>query len=153
VSNSERDIPAVSGSYLLILYLPRRTSIQVGRLGCFSFPRGWYCYAGSAFGPGGLRARLQHHLKPLQRFHWHIDYLRQAAQLRTICYQCGVNNEHRWAAALAELPRAGLLSAGFGSSDCSCYSHLVYLPRRSGRRQLREQLGGRKLKFVSISAG
>ena len=43
-------------------------------------------------------------MNPLQRFHWHIDYLRQAAQLRAICYQCGENNEHRWTTALAEWP-------------------------------------------------
>lgn len=153
MSNSEVQIPSSPGSYLLVLYLRRCTEIQIGRLGAFSFRRGWYFYAGSAFGPGGLQARLGHHLKPLQRFHWHIDYLRSVAELRSLCYQTGVNNEHLWSSALMTiLPEAKFPVAGFGSSDCRCASHLVYLPKGLGQRKLRSLLGGSSVKSISLLA-
>lgn len=135
-------IPSLAGSYLLVLYLRRKTSIRVGRLGELNFPRGWYYYAGSAFGPGGLKARLSHHCKPLQRFHWHIDYLRAHAELRGLWFQTADNFEHRWSRALSQLPKAVVPVAGFGSSDCRCPSHLIYFPCRQRQLQLRKSLGG-----------
>ena len=46
------------GAYALVLHLERKEEITVGRLGTFAFPAGYYLYAGSALGPGGLEARL-----------------------------------------------------------------------------------------------
>lgn len=128
MSRSELEIPSAPGSYLLVLYLPRRTELTVGRLGSFCFARGWYFYSGTAFGPGGLKARLGHHLGPLKRYHWHVDYLRRVAQIRSLWYQIDINNEHFWPAALMEFPFASIPVAGFGSSDCGCLSHLVHFP-------------------------
>jgi Uri superfamily endonuclease len=65
------------GVYVLILYLPYRRTIQIGRLGKFNFSDGYYAYVGSAFGPGGLAARLSHHLRRSHKPRWHIDYLRR----------------------------------------------------------------------------
>lgn len=128
-------------------------TLTIGRLGSFSFCRGWYFYTGSAFGPGGLKARLRHHLKPLQRYHWHIDYLRSAAELRSVWYQPGVNNEHLWSASLiSSLPEARFPVARFGSSDCRCASHLVYLSRRPGPGLVRSALGaGAELESCLLS--
>ncbi len=36
---------------------------EMGRLGRFDIIPGYYAYVGSAFGSGGLPARLGHHLK------------------------------------------------------------------------------------------
>ncbi len=72
------------GTYSLLLYLPRTRLIRVGKLGEFGFANGHYCYVGSAFGPGGLRARLRHHARPAARPHWHIDYLRRYMTLRGV---------------------------------------------------------------------
>jgi Uri superfamily endonuclease len=141
VSNSELQIPFSPGSYLLVLYLRCRTKITIGRLGTFSFKRGWYCYSGSAFGPGGLKARLGHHLKPISGYHWHIDYLRTQAELRSIWCLEGVNNEHLWSAILSKADRAIFPVAGFGSSDCKCNSHLVYLPSCPKPTAIRMLLG------------
>ena len=66
----------LTGSYILLLYLPLNITLTVGRLGTFDFPAGWYAYVGSAFGAGGLVGRIKHHLQPLENPHWHIDYLR-----------------------------------------------------------------------------
>jgi len=49
-----------TGSYALVLRLPSRRKIQVGKLGLFEFPRGHYIYLGSAL--GGLDARVGRHL-------------------------------------------------------------------------------------------
>jgi Uri superfamily endonuclease len=72
---------AATGTYVLLLYLAENRTITVGKLGTFDFPMGWYTYIGSAFGAGGLVARLKHHLQPGDRPHWHIDYLRREAQV------------------------------------------------------------------------
>jgi len=52
----------VKGTYVLILSLDKVTQIEIGKLGTFLFKSGFYTYVGSAFGNGGLRNRLAHHL-------------------------------------------------------------------------------------------
>jgi len=60
---------------VLILRLPCPATVNVGRLGRVRFPAGWYAYVGSAYGPGGLAARISRHLRPSKPSHWHLDYL------------------------------------------------------------------------------
>lgn len=122
------NFPVSKGSYILWLYLPRRTAITIGRLGKHSFSRGWYGYCGSALGTGGLRARLFHHLRPVQRCHWHIDYFKLHASLRKIWLCEGGNREHDFSRSLLTVGGAELPLTGFGSTDCACTSHLVYVP-------------------------
>lgn len=125
-------LPAEAGAYCLILRLEQATFVAVGKLGEFDFQAGWYVYAGSAHGPGGLRGRLQHHLRPVVKPHWHIDYLRPHARLRAIWYRTGaaVGEEHDWAAVLSDLPGAAIPAKRFGASDCRCPSHLYQFPQR-----------------------
>lgn len=123
-------LPSARGSYLLWFYLPRGTDLTIGKLGRHHFKRGWYLYSGSAFGPGGLRARLGHHLKLSSKKHWHIDYLKESANLRSIWFCVDENHEHEWSRKLAEEPGGRFPLNGFGSSDCDCSSHLVYFSRR-----------------------
>ena len=118
------------GTYVLVLRLPRTRSIQVGKLGKFDFRPGYYLYVGSAFGPGGLGARLKHHLKTFARPHWHIDYLRRAAALEQVWYsEDEIPCEHDWANRLQALPGVAIPAMGFGASDCACQSHLFYFSR------------------------
>ncbi|MBE0698753.1 MAG: DUF123 domain-containing protein, partial [Anaerolineaceae bacterium] len=72
-------VPGLCGSYALHLVLTGERSIRVGRLGEIVFPAGDYIYLGSAWGPGGLRARLAHHVRIASSPHWHIDWLRRIA--------------------------------------------------------------------------
>lgn len=72
------------GTYALLLRSLASGRVAVGRHGALAVRRGWYVYVGSARGPGGLRGRLLHHLRPAGRPHWHIDYLRQQAAVREI---------------------------------------------------------------------
>ena len=124
------DVPTAGGTYVLELELARARRIRIGRLGEFAFERGRYLYVGSACGPGGLRARLRHHLVGAPRPHWHIDYLRAHASVRAIAFSTDRRaQECRWAAALLALPGVSVPVACFGASDCraACAAHLVRL--------------------------
>jgi len=115
------------GTYVLILQVAHPARIQVGRLGCFDFRAGVYAYAGSAFGPGGLAARVGRHLKTEKRLRWHIDYLRGISRVSAVWYTVyPVRREHDWARILLQRRGASVPIPGFGSSDCRCKSHLVY---------------------------
>ena len=120
---------------MLVLRLPRSTAIDVGRLGRFQFPAGWYAYAGSARGPGGLAARVSRHLRSSKPLHWHVDYLRARAQPDLVWYAVGSERrECAWANGLAGLPGASIPVPQFGASDCQCLTHLVHfatLPDRT----------------------
>jgi Uri superfamily endonuclease len=100
---------------------------QIGSLGRLGLQEGYYVYVGSAFGSGGLRARLGHHLRLSRRPHWHIDYLRRCGTMREIWFTAeAVRQEHRWAGIVASLPGAQVPMARFGASDCACAAHLFY---------------------------
>ena len=121
----ESHLPVSKGTYILILHLALPARLTIGKFGTFDFPGGWYAYVGSAFGSGGLRGRLKHHLAPVTKPHWHIDYLRAAAPVREVWYFADEKvDEHKWATALLSLPEATLPVARFGASDCKCEAHL-----------------------------
>ncbi len=135
-SASGPPLPEGPGTYILILHLPLKQSIGVGRLGEFDFPAGHYLYVGSALGPGGLAARLGRHRKLAgnsnKRLHWHVDFLREQAQLLEVWYrQQPQRLEHKWANAIGRLADTIVLVPGFGSSDCNCSSHLYHVACRS----------------------
>jgi len=115
------------GTYILILQLENPARIEVGKLGLVAFDTGIYTYVGSAFGPGGLAARVGHHLRTRKRCHWHIDYLRRICRVSAVWYTIdSVRREHEWAQILAGIRGAKVPIIGFGSSDCRCPSHLAY---------------------------
>lgn len=132
------------GSYILILRLKSEKVIQVGRLGKFNFPFGYYAYVGSAFGPGGLKGRVMRHLKPTYKFHWHIDYLRKQADPEEVWIsEQKVPREHRWASALRHLNGAAVPVPGFGCSDCKCYTHLFHFQKRPLLRAFKKLIQAR----------
>lgn len=116
----------MKGTYCLIIDLPRKTDISVGKLGQFSFDVGLYVYVGSAI--GGIEGRVRRHKSPMKRMKWHIDYLlREAEILSTVVIPCRTKGmECEVARTLAECMGAKVLHKGFGSSDCRCDSHLIY---------------------------
>lgn len=125
-------LPPRKGCYLLLLEVARATTLAVGRFGPLEFGAGLYLYAGSAHGPGGLAARLKHHLGGAARCHWHIDYLRLRAPVAAVWAAWGASaghlNECRLAARLARQAPLEQPFKGFGSSDCTCFSHLLHWP-------------------------
>jgi Uri superfamily endonuclease len=59
-----------SGTYALVLKSSSDPKVEVGKLGRLHVRPGFYVYVGSAFGPGGLKARIAHHMKISARPHW-----------------------------------------------------------------------------------
>ena len=117
------------GSYLLLLELTEPQEITVGKLGHFSFPAGWYVYAGSAL--GGLAQRVRRHLRGTSVRRWHLDYLRAHAPVEEVRIFPGKERrECKLAAALLTIRGAAIPIPRFGSSDCRCPSHLIYFPER-----------------------
>jgi sugar fermentation stimulation protein A len=117
-------LPA-GGTYTVLLWLPVRRRLTVGRLGCATFPPGYYTYTGSA--KRGLAARLHRHLHGAATRHWHIDYFRLYARvLAWQAYAWGSQPECQLNQQLARHGR--VVVAKFGSSDCACASHLLHYP-------------------------
>ncbi|MEW6716162.1 MAG: GIY-YIG nuclease family protein [Chloroflexota bacterium] len=133
------DIPQTIGVYALLLTLSQRVHVITGRLGRATFAAGKYIYVGSAFGSGGLRSRLERHLRGDGRPHWHVDALRSKADIVGF-YFLATNDrvvgdvpwECLWSQALMALPEVSVPLSGFGSSDCrsGCSAHLVCIPAR-----------------------
>ncbi|MGC9523845.1 MAG: GIY-YIG nuclease family protein, partial [Anaerolineae bacterium] len=71
--------------------------ITVGALGTWRFPEGTYLYVGSAWGPGGLRARLSRHLRGSPKVRWHVDYLRAHADPIAVWMASDARVECAWA--------------------------------------------------------
>ncbi|MCX6910819.1 MAG: GIY-YIG nuclease family protein [Verrucomicrobia bacterium] len=118
-----------SGVYQLWLELPKLTRLTVGKLGTFDFPPGVYVYTGSAL--GGLEQRLARHQRRRKKMHWHIDYLLWHAHIvRIATRRTRRRLECSWNARTLRLAGAQVVAPGFGSSDCDCLTHLVYLGER-----------------------
>jgi Uri superfamily endonuclease len=121
-------LPAEPGAYALRIHLARPARLTVGALGPVRLAAGAYVYAGSAFGPGGIRARVGRHLRAAKRPHWHIDYLTARGRIVEVmafpdACECDV-----LAAALAA-KGASVPAPGFGATDCRrCRSHLAAWP-------------------------
>ncbi len=118
------------GTYILILILNKNKKIRIGKLGIINFNAGFYGYVGSAFGRGGLKSRLNHHLKITQSPLWHIDYFRRYSKIKKIWYKNSQQRlEHVWAELLSSMPEVDHQIELFGSSDCSCLSHFFYFKK------------------------
>ncbi len=117
-------LTADAGAYILLLRLSQPATLP---------PRwkdllkpGVYAYAGSALGPGGIRARCARHLRGNKVKHWHVDWISTLATERRVATFDGLGEcslLDRLLATGATLP-----VPGFGSSDCRrCRSHLAML--------------------------
>ena len=127
------DLPEAKGTYVLIAFVPRMKRLEIGRLGTFDLIPGFYAYVGSAFGPGGLRARLQHHLESVAQPHWHIDYLLAYAEPVEVWYALSERKLEQGLAEVLERSSAFRMPIPrFGSSDYrrSRTSHLFYSKRQ-----------------------
>ncbi|MCS4198804.1 GIY-YIG nuclease family protein [Salinibacter ruber] len=132
------------GTYALLLQNEERQEIEVGALGEMIVRPGVYLYVGSAFGPGGLRARVWRHARGDGALHWHVDYLRAATALEAVWYTHDPERrECTWAAVLRSLPGASDPVDGFGASDCTCPAHLVHVAEWPSWDRFRDHLHAR----------
>lgn len=123
-------LTADHGTYALVLFLAETQEIVIGRLGKRRFLAGYYLYVGSAFGPGGLQARLGRHWRGSNKLRWHIDYLRARTQPYAAYWLIAAKKmETYWAAALqqvVEQTEGAHAVEAFGASDSKAGSHCFY---------------------------
>ncbi|MEE9116215.1 MAG: GIY-YIG nuclease family protein [Thermoplasmata archaeon] len=117
-------VQTVKGSYCIAAFLPEDADIEIAKLGTFSFRRGMYVYTGSAL--SSLEGRIGRHIGKEKKMKWHIDFFLEMAEVLGFISivsskreECSINSKF--------LEEGEVLAKGFGSSDCRCPSHLVYL--------------------------
>jgi Uri superfamily endonuclease len=146
------DLPEDKGTYVLIASVAQLQRVEIGSLGELDIVPGFYAYLGSAFGAGGLRARLDHHLESTASPHWHIDYLLAVAEPVEVWLSTAKKKlEHRWADLLNDAPNFRVPISRFGSSDYhrSRSSHLFFSKRKPSFRRFEQQIA---LHFAGIRA-
>lgn len=117
------------GTYCLIISMKKSEKLDIGHLhNMHKYRKGYYVYIGSAM--NSLVPRLNRHLSDEKKMHWHIDYLLKSpdCHIRDILFNI---SEERIECDLAEsISKDGEEIPGFGCSDCSCSSHLIYFKRK-----------------------
>lgn len=117
-------LPDKKGSYVLILRNNTAQTIHVGRLGALNFREGFYAYAGSAM--GGLSKRASRYLKEIKNPFWHIDAIMPRFKLTNLwLFPSNTRQECQIARLLSQASDTPPIR-GFGSSDCTCLTHLFY---------------------------
>lgn len=119
----------MKGTHCLIISMKKSEKLDIGHLhNMHKYRKGYYVYIGSAM--NSLVPRLNRHLSDEKKMHWHIDYLLKSpdCHIRDILFNI---SEERIECDLAEsISKDGEEIPGFGCSDCSCSSHLIYFKRK-----------------------
>jgi Uri superfamily endonuclease len=137
------DLPEAKGTYVLVAFAAQMKRLEIGRLGACDIVPGYYAYVGSAYGAGGLRARIGHHLESTATPHWHIDYLLGVAEPVEVWYTGAEQKlEHHGAELLEKVPHFRMPIRRFGSSDYhrSRSSHLFFSKGRPSFRWFRQKV-------------
>ncbi len=120
-------IPTEKGTYMLILNVRKPVKAKTAH-GFTIVKPGVYAYVGSAFGPGGLRARIHRHLKKEKRIHWHIDWLTTSKTVEKI--GVFVISGRRIESEIARMLATRFPAVpGFGASDSPEDSHLFMISK------------------------
>ena len=119
------ELPVFTGSYVLALRMGRAPAIELPPKLSASVDPGWYVYAGSAHGSGGVRSRLKRHFRRHKTIHWHIDRLTVVAQ-EMVAVAVPGGNECDLVGRMTAEGKFSVAIRAFGSSDCrECESHLL----------------------------
>ena len=120
------------GTYCLVMRLDNDSDIKIGSRRAVRFPRGYYCYVGSAM--SNLEKRINRHMSHKKRFHWHIDWFLEYANIVDVKK---IESDKRLECDLS-LDIAGLshrvIMKGLGSSDCSCETHLHFFTKNPSKQ-------------------
>jgi Uri superfamily endonuclease len=131
-----------SGTYAVIFSSQSKAKVRFGRWGQLDLVSGYYVYVGSAFGPGGVQARVSRHCRKIKPKHWHIDYVLEFLQpVGVWCSYESERLEHRWAQAFADISSMSSVQ-GFGCSDCKCNSHLFNASTKPNFMEFSNLVGG-----------
>jgi len=142
----------VKGTYVLVIKLENRSLIGIGRLGNLDFPKGCYCYVGSAFGKS---MNLENRIRRYERLNkekegklkWHIDYF--LVNPHALIEKVVAFNEEKIECEIScTLSKHAKMSIeGFGCSDCECKSHFHYFGK-AATNSLLKRLHSWCLKFI-----
>ncbi len=144
-------LPKKPGSYILLLKCVQPEKIQIGAKGILTTRKGYYLYCGSAFGPGGLTARVGRHLRNSKKNRWHIDYLRERLQIIEIWYSTHFKSlEHQCAEVFLSNIEMTIPQIGFGSSDCDCKTHLFFSLKKPSYSNFLHQIGAIDFKRIVV---
>ena len=72
------------GAYLLIIEIDAPLTLDVPKGTGAMLAPGLYGYCGSAYGPGGIRARVARHQRPSKKLRWHVDYLTAQGRITAV---------------------------------------------------------------------
>ena len=124
------------GTYVLVTELKKDSKIRIGKLGLINFPKGYYCYVGSALGKSfNLENRISRHKKldmnKTGKIKWHIDYFLINPKT-SIIDTITINKARRMECEISKRleKNADKSINKFGSSDCHCGSHFHYFENR-----------------------
>ncbi|MCJ7762059.1 GIY-YIG nuclease family protein [Candidatus Bathyarchaeota archaeon] len=120
----------MKGIYVLIIQVSSGVAAQVGALGKLTFKKGLYAYVGSA--QNNLEKRVRRHLTKEKRKFWHIDYLLCTDVAKVIAVFHKQADKAEECAVAKAIGERGEAVAGFGSSDCTCKSHLFRIEDYTG---------------------
>lgn len=113
------------GAYLLLLKLDGPVRLARPRRNAGILAPGWYGYAGSARGLGGLEARLLRHFRTKPGGRWHIDQLTPRG-VEMAAFAVPGGDECELVSRLSASFGFDVTVPRFGSSDCTiCPSHLL----------------------------
>ena len=119
------NLPNALGAYILLIELDGAVVVHLPKRREATLPAGRYLYCGSAYGPGGIKARVGRHMIRHKNIRWHVDQLTTAGTVLGAWTFPG-ENECVLVGKLSGLP---VPIPGFGSSDCrACKSHLLFWP-------------------------
>ncbi len=122
------DVTVDAGAYLLVIDLATTLALDVPRSAPATLTPGRYVYCGSAYGPGGIRARVRRHLATDKAIRWHVDRLTAVGRVVAVHAAPG-GSECALFAEVMETPGTALPAPGFGSTDCRrCPAHLARVP-------------------------
>ena len=111
------------GIYCLLIYLKKETEIKI-RFKKTIFPKGYYCYIGSAL--NNLEKRINRHKSKYKKSHWHIDYFLEKAKIIDVKT---IETEKKKECLLSDTIKnlkSEVIMKKFGSTDCNCETHLHY---------------------------
>ncbi len=120
---------ALRGTYLLEIHAVKPFEIKAKKFLGVKFPEGYYYYSGSA--QKNYEGRLQRHIKPFKRIHWHIDHLTTVPTNKITRIFLFENAPRETECRIVQdlIARFSLSEEfkGFGNSDCkTCGTHLLY---------------------------
>jgi Uri superfamily endonuclease len=145
------------GVYAIIIYIKDNINLTLAK-NTHYFTPGYYIYLGSAKQYGGIKSRINRHLKKNKKLKWHIDYLtsNHLVKIKAVIYaKTKIFKECTFVKILKE-NYFEIASKNFGSSDCKekCGAHLLKPTKYMNLKQIiiaiKEVFENKKLKPLII---